>query len=309
MPRMTLGEHLSELRWRLVKCALAVVGCMIVAFVFYEEVRDFMFVPYTEAALASGITDAKLQVLSPGEGFLSLMRLCFLAGLVAASPVVLWQLWQFIAAGLYEHERRMVRIFFPVGLGLFTLGLVVAYVLLIPFGLRWLLDFNVHTMGVSSGFQLDAYVSFCLSLVFGMGLAFEMPLVLLFLQGAGVIQRSTLVTYWRHAVVGAFLLGAVLTADPSPVTQVLMSLPLCGLYFLAIWGGRFVGSGKERFVWWKAWPIYLGLGLFVALLIYAKDLTAWWSSRNGPVAPPAATAPPAPPAPASPPASGPEKPR
>ncbi len=279
MPRMTLGEHLDELRWRLLKCAIALIVCMGVAFFFYEEIKDFVFAPFHAAAKAQGLEDARLSAIGVGEGFLSIMKLCFLAGVVAASPVVIWQLWQFVAAGLYAHEKRIVRIFFPVGLGLFLLGLACAYLLLIPFGLSWLMGFNVHTLGVRTDFRIEDYVSFCLSLVFGMGLAFELPLVLLFLQGAGIVQRRTLVAYWRHAVVAAFLIGAVLTADPSPVTQVLMSIPLVGLYFLAIWGGQFVGEGGQTFRWWRAWPLYLGVAAFALLLIYSKQLTAWWNAR------------------------------
>lgn len=279
MPRMTLGEHLNELRWRLVKCALALVVCMGVSFWFYEPILAFVRAPYTEAARSQGIGDASLVAIGVGEGFLSVMKLCFLAGAVAAAPVVLWQLWQFVAAGLYDNEKRLVRIFFPVGLFLFALGLACAYLLLIPFGLSWLMGFNAHSLGIRSDFRFSEYISFCVSLVFGMGLAFQLPLVLLFLQGAGVVRRETLLRYWRHAIVIAFVVGAVLTADPSPVTQILMSLPLCGLYFLAIWGGKFVGEGKQTFHWWKAWPIYLGLTVFLLLLIFSKQLTAWWSAR------------------------------
>ncbi len=278
MPRMSLVEHLVELRGRLVKAALALLVAMVLAFVHWAEVKDFVMEPYKEAARSQNLVDAQLSVIDPGDGFLTVMKLCFLAGFVLASPIVLWQLWQFVAAGLYEKEKRSVRIFFPFGLGLFALGLVTAYLVLIPFGLSWLIGFNVHSLGARTEFSISSYTSLCVSLIFGMGLAFQLPLVMLFLQGAGVVQRSTFKKYWRHAVVGAFVLGMVLTADPSPVTQTLMAIPLCGLYVLGIWGGRFVGAEKERFRWWKAWPLVLGLALFVALLIYNKQLVAWWNS-------------------------------
>jgi sec-independent protein translocase protein TatC len=278
MPRMSLTEHLVELRVRLVKAALALVVGMGVSFWNWAAVKDFVMEPYVTAARGAGLPDARLSVLDPGDGFLAVMKLCFLVGFVLASPVVIWQLWGFIAAGLYENERRAVRLFFPVALGLFALGVVSAYLLLIPFGLAWLIDFNVHSLGANSEFSVASYTSLCVSLVFAMGLSFQLPLVMLFLQGSGIVQRATFKRYWRHAVVGAFVVGMILTADPSPVTQTLMSIPLCGLYMLGIWGGRFVGDGKERFRWWKAWPVYLGLALFVALLLYNKELVAWWNS-------------------------------
>lgn len=278
MPRMSLTDHLVELRRRLVKAALALVLGMGFSFWKWEAIKDFVMEPYLVAARGAGLVDAKLSVLDPGDGFLTVMKLCFLAGFVLASPVVLWQLWGFVAAGLYAHERRYVHLFFPVALGLFALGVVSAYLLLIPFGLSWLIDFNAHSLGARTEFSISSYTSLCVSLVFAMGLAFQLPLLMLFLQGAGLVQRATFKKYWRHAVVGAFIVGMILTADPSPVTQTLMSIPLCGLYMMGIWGGRFVGSEKERFRWWKAWPVYLGLALFVALLIYNKQLVAWWNA-------------------------------
>jgi Sec-independent protein secretion pathway component TatC len=131
-------------------------------------------------------------------------------------------------------------------------------------------------MHLNTSFSVEKYTSLCLSLVFGMGIAFQLPLVMLFLQGTGLVQRGTFKRYWRHAVVGAFVVGMILTADPSPVTQTLMALPLCGLYVLGVWGGRFVGSGKEEFRWWKAWPILVGLLAVTALLVWAKEIASIW---------------------------------
>lgn len=278
MPRMTLVEHLVELRGRLVKCALAMALTMGAAFFFWKDILELLMEPYRVAALSQGLPDAKLTALDPGEGFITTLKVCFLAGFVVASPVILWQLWQFIAAGLYDREKRAVRIFFPFGLGLFALGLVTAYLLLIPFGMSWLIGFNHNSLGVRTEFRIESYTSLCISLVFGMGLAFQLPLVMLFLQGAGVVKRATFKKYWRHAVVGAFVAGMIITADPSPVTQTLMAVPLCGLYVIGIWGGRFVGAEKEAFRWWKAWPLFLGLGGFLALLFFNKELVAWWNA-------------------------------
>jgi sec-independent protein translocase protein TatC len=277
MPRMTLVEHLSELRWRLVKSALALALCMGLSFFFWEEITQFVFAPYAEAARERGLSD-KLSAIDPGEGFITMMKLCFLVGFVAASPILLWQMWQFVAAGLFDNEKRAVRVFFPFGLGLFALGIVAAYRVLIPIGIGWLLGFNAYGMHLNTSFSVDKYTSLCLSLVFGMGIAFQLPLVMLFLQGAGLVQRATFKRYWRHAVVGSFIVGMVLTADPSPVTQTLMALPLCGLYVLGIWGGKFVGAEKERFRWWKAWPIFVGLLLVAAMLVWAKEIASIWKS-------------------------------
>lgn len=273
LPRMTLGEHLDELRARVLRAILALFLSMVLAFVFWQEIWVFVQRPFQEAARLQGIADPKLMSLDPGEGFLSVMKLCFLAGFVLASPVVFWQLWGFVAAGLYPHERRYVRVFFPISVGLFAIGIVLAYVTLVPFGLRFLIGWNAN-MGVATEFRIDTYLSTCLTMVFGMAVMFELPLVMLFVQATDLIRRKTLLKGWRFAVVMAFFLGMILT-DPSPVTQVMMALPIIGLYFLGIWGGRFVGEGRVPFRWYHAWPLVLGLALLAALVVFAYDIGAW----------------------------------
>jgi Sec-independent protein secretion pathway component TatC len=108
-----------------------------------------------------------------------------------------------------------------------------------------------------------------------MGLAFQLPLLMLFLQATGLVPRRTFRRGWRVAVLVAFVIGMVLTADPTPTSQLLMALPLVGLYFLGVWGGRFVGREKVPFTVLAAWPLALGLAGLVALLVYAKDIVRW----------------------------------
>jgi sec-independent protein translocase protein TatC len=270
MPRMTLSEHLDELRRRILWSVVAIVVGMIVSFCFYRDLMAFMVAPFHAAIEATSGGKEQLRAIDPGEGFLQVLKLCFITGIVFVSPVVLWQMWGFVAAGLYEHERRHVRVFFPVSLLLFAMGLVVAYLLLIPFGMRFLIGWNV-TLDIGTDFSLAAYLSTCLTMLFGMGLVFQLPLVMLFLQAAGIVERATFVKGWRWAVVIAFVLGMLLT-DPSPITQIVMALPIVGLYFMGIWGGRFVGEGSERFRWYKAWPVAVAIAAFLAMLVYRDAL-------------------------------------
>ena len=270
MPSMTLPEHLDELRRRLMWSIIAIVLGMVVSFFFYKELMVLLKAPFEQAVAATHAGKTRLQAIEPGEGFLQVLKVCFISGLVVVSPVVLWQMWGFIAAGLYEQERRYVRIFFPVSLVLFALGLVAAYLLLIPFGMRFLIGWNV-ALDLGTYFTLSSYLSTCLTMLFGMGLLFQLPLVMLFLQAADIVQRATFVKGWRWAVVVAFIVGMVLT-DPSPVTQIVMAVPVVGLYFLGIWGGRFVGQDGEIWRWWKAWPVVVAVLAFVAMLVYRDAL-------------------------------------
>lgn len=278
LPRMSLPEHLHELRARVLRSVLAILVGMIVAFCFHDELWAFFTKPYFESAAASGVKDASLQALAPGEGFLGKLKVCFLAGLLFVSPFVLWQMWGFISAGLYEHERRWVRIFFPVSIVLFGLGLIAAYVLLIPFGLRFLINWD-EGMNVESKFAVAKYISTCVTMLFAMGFVFQLPLLMLFLQGTGMVARKTLLEGWRWAVILSFVLGMMLT-DPSPITQLMMAIPVVGLYFLGLWAGRFVGEESEEFKPWKAWPLALGALVFAALLFFAEDLNNWISDKG-----------------------------
>lgn len=289
LPRMTLSEHLDELRARLLRSVLAIVLGMVVSFLYYKELMAFVTAPFREAAALVGLEGARLVAIDPGEGFLQVLKLCFLTGLVFVSPIVLWQMWGFIAAGLYKHERRVVRIYFPISIGLFALGVVAAYMLLIPFGFRFLIGWNVD-IDLETSFRLSTYLSTCITMVFGMGLIFELPLVMLFAQATGLVQRKTFQRGWRWAVVLAFIVGMVLT-DPSPVTQIMMAMPVVGLYFLGIWGGRFVGEGAEPFRLYKAWPIVLAALVFAAMLYYADELNDMAANIFGTEKPPPAQAP------------------
>ncbi len=273
LPRMTLPEHLDELRRRLVISALTVFIAMILAFVFKDEIWSFVQQPYVDALIASGVDSDKVEaliVLDPGEAFFQILKLCFLAGAVLMAPVVIWQLWGFVSAGLYENEKKHVRVFFPVSLLLFALGVIVAYKILIPFGLRFLIGFG-ESVGVKTQFRMESYLSTCLTMVFGMGFVFLLPLVMLFLQAVDIVSRETFRKGWRWAVIASLVAGMFLT-DPSPTTQLMMAIPVVGLYFIGIWGGRFVGGNREPFRWYKAWPLALGLAAFFLMIVYAEEL-------------------------------------
>ena len=273
MPRMSLPEHLNELRTRVFRAVLALFVAMVVAFAMHKSIYAFVVAPYAEAANAVGVDDASLHALDPGEGFIQVLKICFLAGLVVSSPIVLWQLWGFVSAGLYPHERRYVRLFFPVSIVLFFMGIVAAYRLLIPFGLRFLIGWN-EQLDMETTFSVSGYLSTCLTMVFAMGFLFELPLVMLFLQATDLVSRKTLIKGWRWAVLLSFVAGMFLT-DPSPVTQVVMAVPVIGLYVLGLWGGQFVGEGAKQFALYKAWPVLLGILAYAAMLIFAEPINDW----------------------------------
>lgn len=267
---MTLAEHLDELRSRLVRAALALGLGVVVALAFYKPIFAAAVEPYREAMRELG-SRGDLQALSPLDTFVQVMKLAFITAAVVTGPYVLWQMWGFVAAGLYPAERRGVRLFFPVSLVFFALGVLTAFLVILPIGMRFLISFG-QGLEIRNDFGVGPYLSLCLSLLFGMGLAFQLPLVLLFLQATGIVERETLSKGWRLATLAAFVLAMVLTPDPSPVSQILMATPLVALYGLGVYAGRFVGEHRERFHWWQAWPALLLVGGLVALFFFRRDL-------------------------------------
>ncbi len=278
LPRMTLGEHLDELRRRLVRASLVLGIGVLVAFFYNADLFRFIKAPYDRALEETNSTAlGGMQGLAPTDGFMSSMKLAFIAALVVTSPWILAQLWGFVAAGLYPRERRGVRIFFPISVGLFALGCAFAYLIVLPVGMRFLIRWNAH-LGLASTFGVGQYLSLCLALLFGLGLAFELPLLMLFLQATGIVERGTFSKHWRIAVLTAFVLAMILTPDTSPVSMTVVAIPLVALFFIGVWGGRFVGDDKIPFRIWHVWPMLLLAAAMGALFWYRAQIYHWAST-------------------------------
>ncbi|MDO4557723.1 MAG: twin-arginine translocase subunit TatC [Planctomycetia bacterium] len=179
------------------------------------------------------------------EGFMIWMKASLLTGLTLASPWIFWQLWSFIAAGLYSHEKRYVRVYLPFSIGLFALGVLVAFFIAFPLVLSFLLRFN-HSLGFEITPRISEWMSFVLFLPFGFGISFQLPLVMLFLNRIGVIQVQDYIAYWRVAVLVVFCLAGIVT-PPDPYSMSLLALPLTGLYFGGIFLCRYMPRGQSLF--------------------------------------------------------------
>lgn len=242
--RMTLVEHLTELRDRLIKVAVAVVVGMVIAFVLYPQIFDFLLEPYKKVAAEGGtLADGKLVTLDPLEGFGVRMKLAAYGGIALAMPVILWQLWRFITPGLYPHERRYALPFVITALVLFILGAGLAYYTL-PKALEFLIDIGgeelVTAYAPGKYFQLITYMM----LAFGVG--FEFPILLIFLQMAGIVDTSMLRRARRYAIVGICILVAVITPSGDPVSMLMLSVPMVIFYELAIVAGLFMERRRRR---------------------------------------------------------------
>jgi sec-independent protein translocase protein TatC len=241
-PRMTLGEHLDELRTRVIRCLLAVAIGAGLAFWRVKDVVAFLQVP-VEPALRKYHGTTFIQT-SVGEGFTAAMMVAVFAGVALAGPYILYQVWGFVAAGLYAHERRSVKFYAIPGFLLFFCGAAMAYAWVMPWALDFLIGFSAETMDIESQLRIGPFLSVVAWMMLVFGLVFQLPLIMVFLMRLGVVEPATFRRHRKIAIVLAFVIGALLT-PPDVISQCIMSGTLIALYEGAILVGARVNQRRE----------------------------------------------------------------
>ena len=248
---MTFLEHLEELRWVLMRSAIAVVVCMIGVFIWIQDIfEQFIMAPthgdfITYRVLCAlghklGMTDSlcvqgmafHIQSNTMQMEFTMSFSIAFTMGFIIASPVVIWQLWRFIAPGLKEKERNAVRGTVIFVVLLFLLGAAFAYFVVAPMSIQFFSTYSLSS-SIEKRPTLDSYVSILNSFLLWTGLAFELPVIMVFLARIGIVGAGFLRTYRKHAFVTILVVAAIIT-PPDVVSQVLVSLPLLALYEVSI---------------------------------------------------------------------------
>ncbi|MFS0771852.1 twin-arginine translocase subunit TatC [Sphingomonas sp. 1P08PE] len=236
-----LLDHLLELRRRLLYCIAALIVTFGVSFYFSETIFAFLVQPLLRAGQGT------LIYTEIFEAFFVQVKVAFFAAMMLAFPVIANQLWQFVAPGLYRKEKRALLPFLFATPVLFLMGAAMAYYVAIPMALHFLLGFD----GVVGGVKREAlpaignYLSFIMQFLFGFGLSFLLPVLLMLLERAGIVTRKGLIAARRYAIVGATAVAAVLT-PPDLMSQVLLAVPLILLYELAIIGIWFTERKRAR---------------------------------------------------------------
>lgn len=225
---MTMIEHLAELRRRVIIAGIAIAVGVALATIFLT---------WPVIGLLTDPAGVKLAALRPAETFVTYMKVALVIGTSLAMPIIVAQGLLFVLPGLHPHERRYVYLGVPAVSFAFAVGLGFGFYLVIPFAVRFLLGFGGDI--IEPVWSVEAYLSFVSSLLFWIGLSFETPLVLFFLAKIGVVTSRQLAHYRRHALVGAFLLGAVITPTPDPFNQTIVSVPIYLLYELGVLLARF----------------------------------------------------------------------
>jgi len=229
---MPLISHLQEFRSRLVKAVIAVVLGTAIAFVFNEEILDLLAKPYQIA-----VPDGQLAFFRPTEAFATVMRLSLFGGVILASPVILYQLWRFVAPALSPKEKRWAYPITAVFVSLFLAGVLVGY-LALERGLGFLLEFGGDALTPIIG--ADFYLKFATRFILAFGLAFEFPVFLFAAAAAGAVSSQVLRSNRRWALLIILIAAAVITPSGDPMTLMLLSVPLYILYELTILAIRFV---------------------------------------------------------------------
>jgi sec-independent protein translocase protein TatC len=237
--KMTLFEHLAELRIRLIISIVAVVIGTVVVWFFYGDLLSFMTHPYREFALhhpQKGIPGSgQLVAMGPLEGFTTRLKVSAYGGIAVASPVVFWELWRFITPGLYKNEKRYLVPFVAAAVVLFAAGVATA-VLVFPKALTWLID--VSGPSVVPFFSPSKYLTLYVSMCVIFGLVFTYPLVVVFLELVEVVPSRTWRKWRRPAIVVIALVAAIITPSSDPFSFIAMAVPMLVFYEGAIIVGR-----------------------------------------------------------------------
>lgn len=236
---MTLTEHLAELRNRIIRAALAVGVGVIGVLAFYDPVLEFLRGPYDRLCERRPdlVSNCDLYSLGPLDGFNARLRIAFYGGLLLALPVILWQIWRFVVPALHSKEKKYAIPFVLSSVVLFAAGAFLAYVTL-DRGLEFLVGWSGDD--VQQAFQITKYVSLVALMIAAFGIGFEFPVLLVFLQIAGVLRPRQLVEGWRVAIVSIVVLAAVITPSGDPITLIALTIPLVVLYFVAVLIGHLV---------------------------------------------------------------------
>jgi sec-independent protein translocase protein TatC len=226
--KMSFLEHLDELRRRLIAAALAIAAGFGICMLFIEYIFGFIMRPLTQVLPAGG----KLVYTEPAEAFMLYMKVAALAGLVLASPVVLLQVWLFIAPGLYAHEKKFAVPFVAMTTFFFVAGALFSHFIAFPWTWKFFASFSTDYMEFMP--KIGPVFSLYAKMLLGFGLIFQMPTVVFFLARFGIISAKWLLRYFKYAVLIIFVIAAVISPGTDIVSQLMMAIPMLALYAISI---------------------------------------------------------------------------
>lgn len=243
-----LRPHLVELRKRLAISVGSLIVMFFVMFYFHEPILEWMIDPLNTALLEVGkksvhAADGMVTTTQVGGAFFVALKVAFFAAIVASIPIILSQIWMFVAPGLYASEKKMLIPFIIGGTIMFLIGVLFAYYVVTPFGFDFLITFG--SFKFTPLINIEDYVGFFTKIMFGFGLAFELPIFAYFLALLGLVDDRQMSDFFKYAVVLIFIVAALLT-PPDVLTQLLMAGPLIILYGFSILIVKFVNPAEDE---------------------------------------------------------------
>ena len=231
-----LRPHLVELRKRLGISVLSLIVMFLVMFYFHEPILEWMVAPLNAALIEVGkvsvnAANGMVTTSQVGGAFFVALKVAFFAAIVGALPIILAQLWLFVAPGLYANEKKMIIPFILGGTIMFLVGVLFAYYVVTPFGFDFLITFG--SFKFTPLINIEDYVGFFTKILFGFGIAFELPVFAYFLALLGFVDDRQMIAFFKYAIVIIFVVAALLT-PPDVLTQMLMAGPLIILYGFSI---------------------------------------------------------------------------
>ena len=239
LPRMTFLEHLEELRARLVVSVVAIAGGFLISWMKAKEIFQILQKPVL-SALPPGTKLAYTQLTEP---FMLYVNLALITGIFVASPVLLWQIWLFVAPGLYKREKRWVGPFVVISVLFFVGGGFFGYAVGFPMVTKFLVSTGTDFTPV---LKIDDYLDLVAKVLLGMGIVFETPIFIFFLARTGVVTEKWLLQKFRYAVLVIFVIAALITPTPDIPTQCAFALPMCALYLLGVFMAWAFGKKKPK---------------------------------------------------------------
>lgn len=225
---MGLMEHLDELRARVVRSLLAIIVIFLIAFSFADVLLNYLKLPLVQA-LPEGSQD--LHFTGPMDVLVANIKVSFLVGVIGACPIWLYQFWKFLEPALYEHEKRYVLPFVFASVSLFFAGVAFCFFIILPMALDFLIGYGLQ-VGTAI-ITVGDYISLVMILIFGFGLIFETPVILVMLALMDLISAESLAKNRKFVLVGILILGALLT-PPDPISQIAMAIPTYIMYEVSI---------------------------------------------------------------------------
>ena len=241
-------EHLTELRSRLVKSIVYLFIFFIVCYFFAENIYSFLVAPYAEAVKDDEV-NRRMIFTALHETFITYLKVAFFAAMFIASPIILTQIWKFVAPGLYKNEKRALLPYLIATPTLFLLGGMLVYYLIMPLAIKFFLSFETTTQFTNLPIQLEAkvneYLSLIMRLIFAFGISFQLPVLLSLLARVGFIDSQYLKKRRKYVIIIIFSVAAILT-PPDPITQIGLGIPLLILYELSILSVRLIEKKKNN---------------------------------------------------------------